>query len=1219
MSEREKYNSFDIPLLPEKLRQAKEENRLAVFIGAGVSRLLGCMGWDQLAENLIETCRKEDLINFFESKRLGQNRSQKQIISTCFEVLKNGSKLDKFYDELDKSLTPSDEYLKKGRKRNIYDDLFEIGDVFFTTNADMLMHRKFKNGKVIYGEDKLVKDNIKSGNLYHIHGYKKCRKSLVFTVEQYINRYRKDSEFNNFLRNVFDKYTVLFVGYGLNEMELLEHVFNSDSSMKEIRHYILNPFYKHETNIINYENMYFSKLGIECIPYFFDELGYGFLKDVVMHWNRVLNIPGRDLYDKFTRLKTIVSSPFNESLYLETIKIIREKSVLEMRFFMYLADTHHAIDWFHRLNTDNYFSIKNLPKPILNKNKQNKTISWKYDAVPFSNYLLRVAKSANDDKKKYMEISKDLLGFADDYWSCNEKTKYDNASLTTFIINLIITFDLDILGEKFVDILFVILIKNINHYFLKELLLENMFPKIFESNNYNYIKKTFDFLLFYKREKKKLLFDYNANNYYYENIPINDERDFHEIVNFISRKVENKHRIELIKFISHEIERKVKREEFSVTSFGRTVEEHEQSFSSHCAERYYLISLRELMINCEDDIFDIIKDMLNSVSPLVRIAIYIMNNMYSKYKVLFWDHKENLLKDYSNYHELHELFSSNVNSFSEEQLKKIYSMIIESIDCKKYNDNHRAYRIKKWLEALKSSSSKFISERYEEICQEYPESIMFPELTSWVMDAEDYKSEDIYLTLSDLPFNEKISQYMNHYSKNQNDDYENWDLKVTFRREISNNLDEYVSKIKELEILPPDLFRIFIEELGTNYDTLNSQYKENCLHYINEIIEKIYDSEFINSYHVNAICNFLGKIIQDDYVFAEEKTRNQVRATINNFHDKLLILNMLEEKYEFYGGNNLTSILEVKLNFSLKMKHKHSTIEEEMIEEFELGLHSDKLEYKYFISRHFRNFQYIDDQWIYSKLDRIFSFNNENDLKNTICNYIQESYVLDEKVFKYFKDKNLLEEFILLYDNNDRLGNVTKNLGFLIFFHYYKGIIEEVYLKSLIKSMISHPNNVLRGFIEAGVSKQVTLELDENKLKTIYIDTCEQINIVIENIDIIRHIDNLICWIGNFEKLDEDIFRSTSYLINHFELRYSYKVFEVFFKLFDKNREYTFLLVKSFITKNCDTLVSSKKIEFLVKMYESGYTEMANELWELLTLKGHMIDHVFEENNDLAN
>ena len=45
-----------IPLIPPKIFEAVNTGSLAVFAGAGVSRVMGCLGWNDLAKRLVKRC-----------------------------------------------------------------------------------------------------------------------------------------------------------------------------------------------------------------------------------------------------------------------------------------------------------------------------------------------------------------------------------------------------------------------------------------------------------------------------------------------------------------------------------------------------------------------------------------------------------------------------------------------------------------------------------------------------------------------------------------------------------------------------------------------------------------------------------------------------------------------------------------------------------------------------------------------------------------------------------------------------------------------------------------------------------------------------------------------------------------------------------------------------------------------------------------------------------
>jgi len=52
---------------------------------------------------------------------------------------------------------------------------------------------------------------------------------------------------------------------------------------------MLSPFYRGEDNILKYEQVYYSDLGISILGYEKDENGYDQLIEVIRHWNQEIN------------------------------------------------------------------------------------------------------------------------------------------------------------------------------------------------------------------------------------------------------------------------------------------------------------------------------------------------------------------------------------------------------------------------------------------------------------------------------------------------------------------------------------------------------------------------------------------------------------------------------------------------------------------------------------------------------------------------------------------------------------------------------------------------------------------------------------------------------------------------------------------------------------------------------------------------------------------
>jgi|ERR1035437_1846282 hypothetical protein len=293
-----------IPEVPLEIFEAVKRDKLAIFMGAGVSRLVGCLGWDELANKLVDRCFKElkngsnqKLITFKEKETLLSLGNQRKIITICHKLLVKESKEQVFYEEMEKALR----YKQIVEEPNIYSDLAKISALFITTNADEHFDSKFQTN-IKYLEEDFLSANINKDTLFHIHGSILFNTSLIFTLSQYYHRYNTPS-FQGFLNSIFSQYTILFVGYGLSEFELLEYLFNKNSNTQktEIKHFLLSPYFTDEENILNMEQYYYNDMNIEVIPYCKNELGYEQLNKVISIW-----------VDEILAKTTMISDRLNE-------------------------------------------------------------------------------------------------------------------------------------------------------------------------------------------------------------------------------------------------------------------------------------------------------------------------------------------------------------------------------------------------------------------------------------------------------------------------------------------------------------------------------------------------------------------------------------------------------------------------------------------------------------------------------------------------------------------------------------------------------------------------------------------------------------------------------------------------------------------------------------------------------------------------------------------
>ena len=145
---------------------------------------------------------------------------------------------------------------------------------------------------------------------------------MIFTVNQYVSRYsvakKENEKFLSFLKDVFSKYIVLFIGYGVSEFELLDYVIAKGNISGKPRHFILNPYYSEEKKILECDELYFKKLNINVIPFSKDKLGYNQLIEVLKRWREIVKLKAVKTVKSLTGINEILEDRnFNKIQDLE--------------------------------------------------------------------------------------------------------------------------------------------------------------------------------------------------------------------------------------------------------------------------------------------------------------------------------------------------------------------------------------------------------------------------------------------------------------------------------------------------------------------------------------------------------------------------------------------------------------------------------------------------------------------------------------------------------------------------------------------------------------------------------------------------------------------------------------------------------------------------------------------------------------------------------------
>jgi hypothetical protein len=300
----------EIPELPKEIKDAAYEGKLVLFVGAGVSRLAGLPAWKTWAYSQLELLREKGFINFSELDQLSSLEHKKQLSIATFIAKENN------FD-----LRLEEAFLKGNTDTPIYQHLNAIGSVCVTTNYDELLKPVFqdadyslpkttKPNRICKKEDILGMHLGKPGTVIHLHGVASEPETMIVTTKNYLEHY-DDENVQVFLEELFQKYTVLFIGYGLEESEILEHILRRGNARPKSERYrfSLNGFFLRESPLYGRLYEYYSKsFGVHIIGYTRDYNDYNQLTEVIKSWAQDIKIRKPLLAEDLTLLNEVLGN-----------------------------------------------------------------------------------------------------------------------------------------------------------------------------------------------------------------------------------------------------------------------------------------------------------------------------------------------------------------------------------------------------------------------------------------------------------------------------------------------------------------------------------------------------------------------------------------------------------------------------------------------------------------------------------------------------------------------------------------------------------------------------------------------------------------------------------------------------------------------------------------------------------------------------------------------
>lgn len=294
-----------VPELPDVLRDAAFRGVLIPFVGAGASRLAGCPTWGELADNAIEDLISRGHFTYAKFDQIRRLPPRVKLSIALGLQEKHGSPID-FSRLLHPPEQGSEESGKKGQR--LFAGLSRLGRTFVTTNYDQWLDKPLAvpgatiaedgpdaaagpaSRRVLFRKSELTAANLNQENtVIHLHGSISEPDGMIVTTRHYAEHYRNDRRGDEnpvltFLEKLFRNKHVLFIGYGLDELEILEYVMlkaGEDRTDGLVRHFMLQGFFSHEFELMLNLRDYYAQCGVGLLPFSRDRKDWGQLVDVV--------------------------------------------------------------------------------------------------------------------------------------------------------------------------------------------------------------------------------------------------------------------------------------------------------------------------------------------------------------------------------------------------------------------------------------------------------------------------------------------------------------------------------------------------------------------------------------------------------------------------------------------------------------------------------------------------------------------------------------------------------------------------------------------------------------------------------------------------------------------------------------------------------------------------------------------------------------------------
>ena len=650
---------------------AINKGELILFVGSGLSKLCGLPLWKELASSLLGFCAEDVNCEFSYNNYneiLTYIDDERELISIGKNLLRKTYNSD---DEFNKFLynklhLKKPHNKRKNKAKEIQELLFGIAKIIFTTNADDILDQDLDKSNIIISKDDI--GNYKSDfehKVIHLHGSIKKPCDLVFTTADYLKRYASDV-FRDTIKSIFSvksHYTILFIGYGFREMQLLDFLVNVDArEVRKKKTFVLNGYYSNQENIFEVESDYYSEYGVTLVSYSKDEKNFGGLIDALKYIQKEANEKSLLTYNNINKLNEFIKDkPTKEVI----IKIRSEIRFLAEQQKIYLVDiiskSENSKLWAENIILDKTLNKEFFSLDFLINNKREKNFDeeeYTMKSFPGLNLLIRVDCYTEKTKRFFSKFINNLAEafLKNDYLYLYWKIYKDFLQLLfsnkDFLANDIIIEYLKKFIKKSAERDLWILFSSFNNEVLKSLPKNeslDFFSLMLETLKYNK-KVTYDFITFAKTYS-----DYFCTRF---------SKDIFNILMPIEISTFNENY-------------------YSYDTFEAIFFENNELFDIHTYLKKWLgKTIKNLS---EAEVVELYKNLSCSKEKFeILTSIYIANVHFKMVGTLLLDSIQNLISDKIYFSEIFSAIRNNISKITPKQLNKV----LQFIDNLKYENNN---------------------------------------------------------------------------------------------------------------------------------------------------------------------------------------------------------------------------------------------------------------------------------------------------------------------------------------------------------------------------------------------------------------------------------------------------------------------------------------------------------------------------------------------------